>query len=151
PPSARGPVDRPATARDACLDAGAVAPNRQITLNADDVVVVTGDEMRLRQVIGNLVRNALVHTPSGTPIEVGVARRNGSAVLTVADHGAGLNSDDATRVFDAFYRADPGRSRDRGGSGLGLSIVAAVVASHGGGGEAKRTRGGGAPCRAVGR
>jgi two-component system OmpR family sensor kinase len=111
------------------------------------VVVVTGDEMRLRQVVGNLVRNALVHTPSGTPIEVDVARRNGSAVLTVADHGAGLNPDDATRIFDAFYRADPGRSRDRGGSGLGLSIVAAVVASHGGGVRAQQTDGGGATFR----
>lgn len=146
-PLERAPVDLTAIARDACLDAGAVAPNRKITLNADGVVVVTGDEMRLRQVVGNLVRNALVHTPSGTPIEVDVARRNGSAVLTVADHGTGLNPEDATHVFDAFYRADPGRSRDRGGSGLGLSIVAAVVASHGGGVQARQTDGGGATFR----
>jgi len=88
-----------------------------------------------------------VHTPSGTPIEVDVGHRNGSAVLTVADHGPGLKPDDATRVFDAFYRADPGRSRDRGGAGLGLSIVAAVVASHGGGVKAEETRGGGATFR----
>jgi len=146
-PLERAPVDLTAIARDACLDAGAVAPHRTITLNADDRIVVTGDEMRLRQVVGNLMRNALVHTPSGTPIEVDVGHRNGSAVLTVADHGPGLKPDDATRVFDAFYRADPGRSRDRGGAGLGLSIVAAVVASHGGGVKAEETRGGGATFR----
>lgn len=146
-PLARAPVDLAAIARDACLDAGAVAPNRAITLDAPAQIVVAGDEMRLRQVVGNLMRNALVHTPAGTPIDVAVARHNGSAILTVADHGPGLSSDDATRVFDAFYRADPGRSRDRGGSGLGLSIVAAVVASHGGEVNAQETEGGGATFR----
>jgi len=146
-PLARAPVDLAAIARDACLDAGAVAPNRAITLDAPAEVVVAGDEMRLRQVVGNLMRNALVHTPSGTPIDVAVALHNGSAILTVADHGPGLKPDDATRVFDAFYRADPGRSRDRGGSGLGLSIVAAVVASHGGDVKAQETDGGGATFR----
>jgi len=146
-PLARAPVDLAAIARDACMDAGAVAPNRAITLDAPAQVVVAGDEMRLRQVVGNLMRNALVHTPSGTPIDVAVARHNGSAILTVADHGPGFSSGDATRVFDAFYRADPGRSRDRGGSGLGLSIVAAVVGSHGGEVKAEETEGGGATFR----
>src|SRR5262249_22971474 len=146
-PLARAPVDLAAIARDACLDAGAVAPNRAITLDAPAEVVVAGDEMRLRQVVANLMRNALVHTPSGTPIDVAVARHNGSAILTVTDHGPGLKPEDATRVFDAFYRADPGRSRDRGGSGLGLSIVAAVVASHGGEVKAEETEGGGATFR----
>jgi two-component system OmpR family sensor kinase len=146
-PLEQAPVDLTAIARDTCLDAGAVARNRTITLDAADKVVVSGDEMRLRQVVGNLVRNALVHTPSGSPIEVSVARRNGSAVLTVVDHGPGLVADDGTRVFEAFYRSDPSRTRDRGGSGLGLSIVAAVVAAHRGGVQALETEGGGATFR----
>ena len=146
-PLERAPVDLTAIARDTCLDAGAVAPQRKITLEADGEVVVSGDEMRLRQVVANLVRNALVHTPAGSPIEVGVAQKNGSAVLTVADHGPGLIAGDAARVFEAFYRSDPSRSRDRGGSGLGLSIVAAVVAAHGGDVHARETEGGGATFR----
>ncbi|MDQ6920988.1 MAG: HAMP domain-containing histidine kinase, partial [Candidatus Dormibacteraeota bacterium] len=124
------PVDLQRIARDAFADARAVAPDRALQLNAPRRVLVTGDEMRLRQVLSNLVRNALVHTPPGTPVEIGVGSRDGVAVLTVADHGAGLPDDIAGRVFEPFYRADPGRSRDKGGSGLGLSIVAAVLAAH---------------------
>ena len=146
-PLESAPVDLTAIAHDACSDAGAVAPSRAIALDANGQVVVTGDEMRLRQVVGNLVRNALVHTPSGSPIEITVAQRNGSAILTVADHGPGLTPDDVSRIFEPFYRADPGRSRDRGGSGLGLSIVAAVVAAHGGEVQAQETDGGGATFR----
>ncbi len=148
-PLERAPVDLTTIARDARSDAAAVAPNRTITLEleANCKVVVTGDEMRLRQVVGNLVRNALVHTPSGSPIEIGVGQQNGSAILTVADHGPGLPSGDTARVFEAFYRADPSRSRDRGGSGLGLSIVAAVVAAHRGKVQALPTDGGGATFR----
>ncbi len=146
-PLERAPVDLTVIARDTCLDAGAVAPQRKITVEADGEVVVRGDEMRLRQVVANLLRNALVHTPAGSPIEVSVAQKNGSAVLTVADHGPGLVAGESARVFDAFFRSDPSRSRDRGGSGLGLSIVAAVVAAHGGDVQAAETAGGGATFR----
>jgi two-component system, OmpR family, sensor kinase len=148
-PLERAPVDLQAIARDACADAGAVAPARAITLTAPRPTVVLGDEMRLRQVVANLLRNALVHTPPGTPIEVAVGLQAGQAVLSVADHGPGLPEEAAARVFEPFYRADPGRSRDRGGSGLGLSIVAAVVAAHGGHVETATTPGGGATFRAV--
>src|SRR5262249_56297679 len=89
-PLEREPVDREAIARDARADASAVAPIRVVTLVAPDRVVVTGDDMRLRQALGNLVRNALVYTPPATPIEIGLARSDGRAVLTVADHGPGL-------------------------------------------------------------
>jgi two-component system, OmpR family, sensor kinase len=95
-------------------------------------VPVVGDEARLRQVLGNLVNNAILHTPAGTPVEVRVRAVAGHAVLEVADRGPGLTADEAERVFERFYRADPARGRANGGTGLGLAIVAAIVAAHGG-------------------
>ena len=138
------PVDLQAIARDAVDDARAVAPQREIALNASEPVVVDGDDTRLRQVLGNLVRNALVHTPSKTPIEVAVTTVDSVARMSVADHGPGLAPDAAQRIFEPFYRADPSRSRDSGGAGLGLSIVSAVVSAHGGRVDVKETSGGGA-------
>jgi len=138
------PVDLQAIARDAVADAHAVAPQRQISLKAPSSVIVTGDDTRLRQALGNLIRNALVHTPPDTPIEVGVATHDGVARVTVSDHGPGLRPDDAERVFEPFYRADPSRSRDSGGVGLGLSIVSAVAVAHGGEVRVRETPGGGA-------
>ena len=138
------PVDLQSIVRDAVDDARVVAPQRDITLNATAPAVVSGDDTRLRQVLGNLVRNALVHTPSTSPIEIGVTTQNGTAHLTVADHGPGLRAEDLDRIFEPFYRADPSRSRDSGGAGLGLSIVTAVVTAHGGRVEVKETSGGGA-------
>jgi two-component system OmpR family sensor kinase len=137
-------VDLQAIARDAVDDARAVAPQREITLSASEPVVVSGDDTRLRQVLGNLVRNAIVHTPPRTPIEISVTTEDSVARVSVADHGPGLRAEDRDRIFEAFYRADPSRSRDRGGAGLGLSIVTAVVAAHGGRVQVKETSGGGA-------
>ena len=138
------PVDLQAIARDAADDARAVAPQRQISVEAPGTVMVTGDDTRLRQVVGNLVRNALVHTPSASPIDIAVTTRNGTAQLSVADHGTGLPTEDRDRIFEPFYRADPSRSRDSGGAGLGLSIVNAVVTAHGGRVSVRDTAGGGA-------
>ena len=138
------PVDLQVIARDAAADARAVAPLRKITLDAPSTVIVSGDDTRLRQVVGNLVRNALVHTPSSTPVEISVTTDNGSAHLSVADHGPGLPGADRERIFEPFYRADASRSRDSGGAGLGLSIVSAVVAAHGGKVKVRETSGGGA-------
>src|SRR5438105_4175754 len=143
-PLETSPVDLRSIARDAAADARAVAPKREITLQAPATVVVTGDDTRLRQVVGNLVRNALVHTPSTSPIEIAVTTQNGTAQLAVVDHGPGLRLEDRQRIFEPFYRADPSRSRDSGGAGLGLSIVNAVVVAHGGRVEVKQTSGGGA-------
>src|ERR1041385_4609795 len=84
------PVDLQAIARDAAADARVVAPQRQISLQAPDTVMVSGDDPRLRQVVGNLGRNALVHTPSATPIEIAAATTTGTARVSVADHGPGL-------------------------------------------------------------
>jgi two-component system, OmpR family, sensor kinase len=84
------------------------------------------------------------HTPAGTPVSVELRTANGQARLTVADHGPGLAEDDAVRIFERFYRVDTSRARASGGVGLGLSIVAAVVAAHGGSVAAEETPGGGA-------
>jgi two-component system OmpR family sensor kinase len=112
-----------------------VAPDRPVELVVDDpaaAVVVTGDELRLRQVLGNIVGNALTHTPAGTPITVQVQAADGWAELDVIDRGPGLPAEQAERVFERFYRADPSRTRAHGGTGLGLSIVAGLVSAHGG-------------------
>ena len=140
----RSAVDLRAIATDAVADARVVAPQRQISLSADGPVLVTGDDTRLRQVLGNLVRNALVHTPQQTSIEVAVATDDSVGSVSVSDHGPGLAAEDVERIFEPFYRADPSRSRDRGGAGLGLSIVSAVVSAHGGRVKVSQTEGGGA-------
>jgi two-component system OmpR family sensor kinase len=143
-PLERTPVDLQVIARDAVDDASVVAPQREITLSASAPAIVSGDDTRLRQVLGNLVRNAIVHTPARTPIEVAVTTEDSVARLSVADHGPGLRAEDGERIFEPFYRADASRSRDSGGAGLGLSIVSAVVAAHGGRVRVKETSGGGA-------
>ncbi|GAQ50469.1 sensor histidine kinase [Streptomyces acidiscabies] len=101
-----------------------------------EVVETVGDPDRLLQVVGNLLSNALVHTPPGTPVDVrvGTTLADGTpvAVIEVADRGPGLAPADAERVFERFYRADPSRSRPRGGNGLGLAIASAIAQGHGG-------------------
>ncbi|MEA2646663.1 MAG: two-component system, OmpR family, sensor kinase [Chloroflexota bacterium] len=143
----QGRVDLEALVTDACGDARVVDPAREITARVLAPLVTVGDEMRLRQVLSNLLRNALVHTPAGTPVEVVLAARGDSAGIDVVDHGRGIPPDDAGRIFERFHRADPEMSRDRGGSGLGLSIVAAVVEAHGGSVTVLETSGGGATFR----
>ncbi|MGY1680764.1 sensor histidine kinase [Geodermatophilus sp. SYSU D01176] len=142
------PVDLAEVAGDAVHDARAVQPDRPIGLHLDpalsELPVVLGDEARLRQVVGNLVTNALVHTPPTTPVTVTLSDEpaagdgtadgddGGVVVLRVADQGPGMAPEDAARVFERFYRADPSRARTAGGTGLGLAIVSALVAAHGG-------------------
>jgi two-component system OmpR family sensor kinase len=93
---------------------------------------VTGDKDRLRQVVDNLLANVRAHTPPGTTTTVRVDEIGDQAEIEVRDTGPGMPGNDATRIFERFYRADPARARTRGGSGLGLSIVAAIVEAHGG-------------------
>lgn len=146
-------VDMTQLARDAVLDTQAVAPDRTIELAGIDgaapidTSIVHGDEARLRQVVTNLVANAIRHTPAGSPIEIGIGERGGATVLDVRDHGEGISADQVPKVFERFYRADASRNRDTGGSGLGLSIVAAIVAAHGGDVTVLPTDGGGATFR----
>jgi two-component system, OmpR family, sensor kinase len=157
-PLEQRPVDMLTLAADAVHDARVVAPDRSInlTVGAGAALLVLGDEVRLRQVIGNLMSNALNHTPDGTPIEVRVRSGNvdewrtaaaaagvrpapadgdvqpsPAVILEVADQGAGLTPNQAQHVFERFYRGDQARTRP-GGTGLGLAIVASLVAAHGG-------------------
>jgi two-component system OmpR family sensor kinase len=148
PDTAPGPVDLTVLAADAVADARVRAPGRRITLHGLDgpvePTVVVGSDARLRQVVTNLVANALRHTPDGTPVEVAVGSDAEAATLEVRDHGPGVPADIAVRVFERFYRADPARGRSSGGSGLGLAIVAAIVSAHHGRVGVAPTPGGGA-------
>lgn len=129
----REPVALAALAADAVIDAiAADASGRAIVLTHADQATVVADPDGLRQVLGNLLRNALVHTPAGTPIEVEVSRDDaaGTASVSVRDHGPGLPDGDPALLFERFWRAAPGRGRGPAGSGLGLAIVAGIVAAH---------------------
>lgn len=154
-PLERRTVDLLALAADAVHDARVVAPGRNInlTVGAGAALLVNGDEVRLRQVIGNLMSNALSHTPASSPIDVHIRSGNlaevqaataspdvehaastkaygPAAVLEVTDYGPGLTSEQAEHAFERFYRAD--QARTAGGTGLGLAIVTALVSAHGG-------------------
>jgi two-component system, OmpR family, sensor kinase len=150
-PLDRQPVDLSSAAAEAVLAARAVPRGHSLSLVAsDEPVVVSADSARLRQVIDNLVGNALQHTPAGTAVTVEVDSVPGYGELTVADDGPGLTAEQACRVFERFYRTDGARSRASGGTGLGLSIAAALVGAHqgtitvdsrpGGGGATFRVR-----------
>jgi two-component system OmpR family sensor kinase len=131
-PLEQRPVDLSVLAADAARDAAAVDPGRRIDTGLHPGAVVVGDEDRLRQVIANIVGNALVHTPADTAIDVHVDVVGSQALLVVTDHGPGMPPDVAAKVTQRFYRADPARVRHRGGSGLGMSIADAAVVAHGG-------------------
>jgi two-component system, OmpR family, sensor kinase len=143
------PVDLLVLAADAVQDSRMIAPGRPVKLDVEPgkAFLINGDEPRLRQVIGNLMSNALKYTPDESPIEVrlrsglmpghppfpgGPASSVPAVVLEVADQGPGLTPEQTERVFERFYRADTHRNRNSGGSGLGLAIVSALVAAHGG-------------------
>jgi two-component system OmpR family sensor kinase len=148
-PLRRDPVDLSRVCTDAVADLRAADPSHPVVAAVDPGVTVVGDDDRIRQVVGNLLGNVRVHTPAGTPVEVVLreaAAPDGArwAEVRVVDHGPGIPPEHTARVFDRFYRADAGRSRERGGSGLGLSIVASIVAAHGGRLWHEATPGGGA-------
>ncbi|MBJ7355554.1 MAG: sensor histidine kinase, partial [Thermoleophilaceae bacterium] len=125
-------VDVAAVAADAVRDAEVAAPDRTITLNSDGEQNVTGDSHQLQQVFANLLRNAIVHTPAGTPIDVSIARSGDDVRIDVRDHGPGLPDGAGAQIFERFWRSEAGRERGKAGSGLGLSIVAGIVEAHGG-------------------
>ncbi len=141
-PLAHAPVDLRVIAADATVNAGAIAPNRRINLDIEPgagSLVVLGDELRLRQVVTNLMTNALTYTPAESPLTVrlGPSKRPGFAELSVIDFGPGLDQAQIDHIFERFYRADTARTRRNendlsSGTGLGLAIVAAIVAAHGG-------------------
>jgi two-component system OmpR family sensor kinase len=144
PQLTRAEVDLATLARDAVEDARATAPDRTIELQADGQMLVCGDPHQLRQVLANLTRNALVHTPAGTPIEVSLEQARETVTITVRDHGAGLPEDATESLFERFWRAEAGRERGRAGAGLGLAIAHGVVEAHHGQISARNAPGGGA-------
>ncbi|HEX3393087.1 MAG TPA: HAMP domain-containing sensor histidine kinase, partial [Acidimicrobiales bacterium] len=124
-PADRQPVDLAVLAADACSDAVASAPDRPVTLDAPEPVVVLGDQSHLRQAIANLVANAVSHTPDATPVEVTAVMGEAEATVAVRDHGAGLDDEALAHAFDRFWQAD--KARVGSGTGLGLSIVAGIA------------------------
>ncbi|HCT79775.1 MAG TPA: two-component sensor histidine kinase [Micromonosporaceae bacterium] len=147
------PVELRVLAIEAVQAAQVLAPDRRIDLivaQDSGELVVVGDDERLRQIINNLMGNALAHTPAGSPIELRLRREGHEAVLEVADRGPGLAPDQSERVFERFYRADSVRTRRADGhvsTGLGLAIVAALVAAHEGTVEVDSVPGEGATFR----
>ena len=131
-PMEMAPVELVSLVSDAVRTAAAVGPEWPVQFSAARPVEVTGDKDRLRQVLDNLLANVRAHTPEGTTATVHVDQVGDQAQIEVRDTGPGMPDEDARRVFERFYRADPARARTRGGSGLGLSIVAAIVTAHGG-------------------
>ncbi|WP_228901249.1 cell wall metabolism sensor histidine kinase WalK [Streptomyces sp. DH1] len=108
-------------------------PDHPLTVTAGPAAVrLRMDPQRIRQVLDNLLTNAAVHTPRGTKVSVTVVAADGRATVAVADAGPGVPAADRERIFDRFYRVDKARSRDRGGSGLGLCVAASLVRAHGG-------------------
>ena len=170
------PLDLVPLVNDAASDTRAGSPDRQVhvlPIDADSMgpvededddalpdaiftpppltppAIVLGDEHALRQVISNLIGNALRYTPEGSPIElaVGVTARRRRAVVMVIDHGPGVPADQRSKVFERFFRTDESRARETGGSGLGLAIVRGIVRAHGGRIDVVETPGGGATFR----
>ena len=126
------PVDLAQVARESVTGFQAASPERAISLRSAPPVRVIGDPGRLRQVVDNLIGNAVTHTPASSAIDVVVGVEGDEVVLTVHDDGPGIRPDDLDRIFEPFFRSDPSRARSTGGAGLGLAIVSAIVAAHGG-------------------
>ncbi len=140
----RTEVDVTELAADAVHDARARSPEREITLAAAGPALVRGDELQLRQLLANLVGNALVHTPAGTPVEVAVTTAAGEVRLIVRDHGPGIPPEAREHLFERFWRREGGRERGKAGAGLGLAIVHGIVTGHQGRIAVDESPGGGA-------
>jgi two-component system, OmpR family, sensor kinase len=149
PEARRVPVDLRELVEHAADDTRAMAPGRKVYLTAEEATPVLADPDQLRQVLANLMRNAVIHTPTDSAIEIHLHRERDRAVLEVRDHGPGLPTDVGDQVFERFWRSEAGRSRGRGGAGLGLAIVQAIVHAHGGQVSAEAAAGGGAVFRVI--
>ena len=138
------PADVVQLTRDAVDDHRVMAPDRPITLDSPETVVVGCDAGRIFQVVTSLLSNARAHTPPGTSVEVEIIEANESVELSVTDSGPGIPTEALPHVFERFYRADSSRSRKSGGSGLGLAIVEAIISAHAGEVTASNVKSGGA-------
>ena len=128
----KGACELVSLARSSIEAAQARTDRHEITLRAPDSLEVPADPLRLEQVLANLLDNAIKYSPAGSAVEVRVARNGQDASITVADQGPGIAPEDRTRVFERFYRVDKARSREQGGTGLGLALAKWGVESHGG-------------------
>jgi two-component system OmpR family sensor kinase len=144
PQTRRERLDLEPLLRDAAADARAAAPEREVSVAVSGRHLAAGDASQLRQVLANLMRNALTHTPAGSPIELSVTDADGYVRVVVRDHGPGLPAGAQASVFERFWRAEGGRERGRAGAGLGLAIVSAIVDAHDGRVSAANAPGGGA-------
>ena len=131
-PLDQAPIDLASIAAEAAQHARVAHPSRSITLHAAEPAVVIADAGRIRQVIDNLISNALQHASPPSPVTITVTVATGTVQLTVADQGPGMTAEQATHVFERFYRTDQARTRARGGTGLGLAIAASITTAHGG-------------------
>jgi signal transduction histidine kinase len=142
----RRAVDLAAAVRDAAVEAGPLAEGHPLSLDVPDepgVAMVQGSGDDLHRLALNLIENAFLHTPTGTPVVASVRHEDDRVVLEVADRGPGVPRERRNRVFERFARSDAGRTAT-GGSGLGLAIVRAVAEAHGGSVELREAEGGGA-------
>ena len=144
PEPRRALVDLSQLTEQAVDDLRVTAPGREVSLRHADDATVLGDPDQLRQLLANLTRNAVIHTPAGTPVALSVDRRGDEVVLVVRDYGPGLPADVGQALFERFWRSEGGRSRGRGGAGLGLAIADAIVTAHLGTISADDAPGGGA-------
>jgi two-component system OmpR family sensor kinase len=131
---AEDPVDLNALLTEVVASAKAAGPNHLIDLSLPSAeIFILGDSQRVHQVVANLLANASTHTPNGSQIKVVLEQGVSETIISVSDNGPGLSQSDQERIFERFFRADPSRARNSGeGSGLGLSIVDAVMNAHGG-------------------
>ena len=118
---------------EAVASAQTVDPGREFIIDlVNEAAVVRGDSGRLRQVMDNLLSNAMRYSVREAPIAVGIDGADHGVLVRVTDRGVGLTEDECARVFERLYRTDDARTRVRGGSGLGLAIVLSIVEAHGG-------------------
>ena len=151
PSMAHEPVDLTVLVGDVVQDSRVRNPHHLVRMvplpGGTGSPVTVGDDGALRQVLNNLVTNAVAHNPECTAVDVALGVQQARCVVEVRDHGEGIDPAMADRVFERFFRADAARSRERGGTGLGLAIVATIVARHGGTVRHLPTPGGGATFR----
>jgi two-component system OmpR family sensor kinase len=129
-PLVQEPLDLASVAQQSVDATRIMAPDREIAFLATEPVVMVGDSRRMRQVVDNLLVNAVMHAPEVAGIAVGVRTDGDAAVVVVHDDGPGIDPENVPRIFEPFYRSDPSRARDTGGAGLGLAIVSAIVEAH---------------------
>jgi two-component system OmpR family sensor kinase len=149
PEPTRKQIDLALLVEQAAEDTRAIAPERPVSVHGLDTLLIAASADQLRQVLANLTRNALMHTPAESAIELSTYRRGDEAVVEVRDHGPGLPDGSGELVFDRFWRAEPGHSRSSGGVGLGLAIVSAIVRAHHGRVDATNAPDGGAVFRVI--